>query len=739
MLKKTLITSLVLAHLALILLVCGVIFLEEVYPFHPGDLLYSLQDAGEQARLTLTGGRASRAEYAMILAERRLADLAQADTPERIRVSISSFEEALQTAAVTLDEAPQGAHDDLYQRLDALLVRSEVVVQTLGSKINLPVLQELHSILILSQQVTDQAALRSVLSGEVAAAAVPFLSSNIDHGSFELFGGHYGVACQSCHQDGEYKGTADDCKSCHQPEAYQVFMAGIVGNDITDYLSEDKRDKPAAMYPDHYAGQCSDCHTVENWSPTAFNHKGVFECLSCHKDDTPSFNKNLIVNLKHYPGDCKLCHSSYDSWEVTEYGHEGVEECESCHNQITPTSHYEGVCSNCHLDIQDWNQVVFDHGSRKDCQTCHTADTPANHFDGQCSNCHNTTVWINWEYAHPSSQNCANCHDVPSDHDYTAPCSSCHHSQKGGWELTMHPKESNCEECHTTPARHYDLPCRTCHLQTAWNATVDHAFDQDCLTCHTRETPSNHYVGSCEDCHNTDTWENFDFNHTYYTDCVDCHTVGTDHYTGQCSECHSTDDWWHVDVDHGDLYDCLSCHNTPEDHWPGQCSACHIVSDWSEINFDHATYTNCKACHPRPAGHPRGQCSDCHDTESWLMTTPTPVATLAVLATMEPTATETPVPTGTAIIAVAETPQVISTDDVAGEVIAKPTKVLVAPPLATEWVEIAVTPVPIPQPIEPRPTEGPLPLPVPVPPSVEEYVISPILQVNEMPLEETAE
>lgn len=736
MIKKTIILTLVFAHLALILLVSGIVFLEEVYPFHPGELLYSLQNIGEQARLSMTSGRASRAEYAMTLSERRLADLARAATPERISAAVQAFEKSLQQAAVTLDEAPQGAQEVLYQKLDAVLVRSDVVARTLSSQANLPTLQELHMRLAAYQQAADRPAQKAALLGEISGAPVPFMNNTaVDHGSFDMFGGHYGVACQSCHKDGEYKGTADDCNSCHQPAAYQVYLSGIVGYDMTDYITAEKTNKPAVMYPNHYPGQCSDCHTVDDWTPKTFNHKGVFECLSCHEDDIPRFNKNLIVNQTHYPGDCKLCHSSFDSWQVTEFGHEGVEACESCHNQDTPAFHYEGACTNCHLDIQDWNTVVFDHSSRTDCQTCHTGDAPANHFDGQCSNCHDTGNWLDGEFEHPSGENCGHCHDAPADHNnYNVPCTSCHNAKKSDWGLVSHSKDQNCTDCHSTPAYHYNgVACSTCHKYTAWSlATIDHNnFDGTCLSCHEASVSSSHYTGECDDCHTTSTWSDYDFNHTYYQDCVSCHVTEADHYTGQCSDCHSTDDWVVTEVDHGDLYDCLSCHATPQDHWPGQCSACHVTNDWSEIYFDHTTYTNCKSCHSRPTGHPRGQCSECHTTTTWLIEPPTATPTLMTgTGTPLPTATSTPANTPQGTPKVTATLEVASTVEYSEQVITKPTQEPPVSPVGTAAVEVEVAPVPLPVPLVPKPPVAPAP--IPLPPVEDEYEISPILQVNEM-------
>ena len=540
MYKKVILASLVTAHLILILVISGMFFLAEVYPFQPGDALYPLQHAGEQARLALTSGRASRAEYALALTERRLADMAQAATPEAVQASVESFESALQSAAGALDNAPQGAHETLYTRLGIILGQADVVVHSLGDRVDLAMLQELHSRLVLSQEADSRNELQAVILSEIPAEAVPFYAQDVDHSKFGLFGGHYSIDCMSCHQDGHYAGTANTCSSCHQPKVYQQYMPELYGNRMIAFQSEESLVKPSQLYPEHYAGECSDCHSIYTWEPVAFDHRSVYECVSCHNQDLPVAQVINDVLVEHYPGDCKDCHSSYTDWQMTEYGHEGVQACESCHTQVTPQDHYEGVCSNCHVDIQDWQSVVFDHGRRQECSSCHSIDSPADHYGGQCSNCHSTESWAYGVFDHPSGGNCSTCHAKPANH-YQENCSSCHNPNSGNWEKTKHTDNQNCMQCHDSPVGHYEaMACTTCHASTLWTVSkFDHGIASiACTDCHAALTPADHYQSECQDCHNTTDWSGWVFNHTNYTACAECHLPTTSHYPGQCSDCH---------------------------------------------------------------------------------------------------------------------------------------------------------------------------------------------------------
>ena len=758
MFKKILLGSLVSAQLLMILVISAMFFLAEVYPFHPGELLYPAQNAGEQARLSLTGGRSSKASFALVLAERRLADLAQAADPQAVQASVSSFESSLKTAATALDEAPQGAQEALYARLEIILGQADVVVHSLGDRVDLALLQDLYSRIALSQKAQTPVEVQALLLSEIPAEVVPFYTQDVDHSKFGLFGGHYSIDCMSCHQSGEYASTNSECSSCHQPKVYQQYIPEVYGNRMIAYQGESQHLQATQLYPDHYAGECSDCHSIYTWEPVAFDHSSVFECLSCHSKDIPADRVENNVLVSHYPGDCKQCHSNFSDWQMTEYGHDGVKECESCHSMNTPASHYSGQCSNCHLDIQDWQVVVFDHSNRQDCSSCHSLDAPENHYGGQCSNCHSTEDWSYGVFGHPSGANCSTCHMKPAEH-YKEACASCHNPTSGSWQKTTHTENQDCTKCHNSPVKHYEgIDCTTCHAASMWSvSSFDHEVaDIACTDCHVEEEPLDHYQSVCQDCHNTGSWESYVFNHTGYSACQDCHLpVSSSHYPGICSDCHNTTDWIQVEVDHTNMvdcltchqtpvehypgtcsdchntynwiqievdhtymYDCLSCHETPDGHWPGQCSSCHVVNDWSEINFDHTTYTDCKACHMRPAGHPRGQCSNCHTTDSWLNPTETPLPTVTPnpeenLLPLPPEDENeyglplewvpyfTPKPTSTPVISdVRATPTVQPTED-PRDVEKTPT------PEPTEDPGVMNTPVPAP--VEPDPEPVPVP------------------------------
>ena len=78
--------------------------------------------------------------------------------------------------------------------------------------------------------------------------------STFDHGttSFPLTGGHVSADCASCHANGVFAGTPQDCWTCH------------------------KLDFAQAKDSDHAAGgfsqDCLTCHTDVAWEPASFDH-----------------------------------------------------------------------------------------------------------------------------------------------------------------------------------------------------------------------------------------------------------------------------------------------------------------------------------------------------------------------------------------------------------------------------------------------------------------------------------
>ena len=664
------------ANLLILMLVLGLFTLEANYPFQPDQGGYNLQHSVEQMRLYLAKRAGGQADYALELAERRLADLAMAGDLQQIEAASAAFSLALDQVVAAQAYSPGGVQGELQERFEQFMTQADYVIAAVAAESADPSIaaldRHLHDLLAAAETEEEPVQLAQVKPAtppRIDSAAISFLGEEVEHDSMLLMGGHDGLECESCHGDGIYKGTSEACSSCHvgaPPDGAAPDLAGTW---------------PATLdvYPEHFAGECSDCHGVDDWSVTDFNHEGIIDCLSCHAEDLPLVEASpdlpflRLVSTRpqstygvdedeaHYPGECMLCHSDTLAWEEAAFDHAEVEECESCHERETPGGHYAGECTNCHADVKEWDSVAVDHAEYPDCLTCHIDDDPVNHYPGLCSSCHNDTSWTAAVFNHTGYSDCASCHSKPTKH-FNGGCAGCH--DEATWVVASYSHRGvtpACKSCHEEPKGHFGSGCSTCHSTSSWNSVkLDHSSTADCTSCHS--AGGDHYLGTCANCHSTSVWASATFSHAGYSDCLSCHNPPSGHYTGLCSKCHSTTSWSSVDFDHGGLVDCIACHSGPDEHyagqcsachsvtswkvndidhsgltdcsschsidghWPGQCSDCHNKNDWSEYTFNHTNYTNCKSCHTRPANHAqRGNCSNCHTTDTWVIPTATPI------------------------------------------------------------------------------------------------------------------
>ena len=522
----------------------------------------------------------------------------------------------------------------------------------------------------------------SSIPSEISARLIPFLTTDVDHIDFPLIGGHAGLDCLDCHIEGEYANTPVECSFCHTLERDLLFTPET-GENPYSTLNE--------VYPDHFEGECSDCHTIFHWDGDPWDHEEVTECSTCHEDDIPYADTKLalvdftLINWKkglspltisspfHYAGDCVLCHQDTESWKEWDFQH-NLDKCEGCHengksndfSSVIPNSeeclritecaschvyngheeNYGETCTSCHDNFENWLPAKVDHTGLENCYRCHADDKPKKHSNLMCSYCHITQDWTTIVFEHPEMDglSCKDCHQAPDNHA-NGDCAICHTTSGWGDPSIFHAF-SNCTSCHSAPAGHFPGACTTCHTTRAWDEIrYSHDGKFECEDCHS--APAGHYIGTCESCHFTNWWDNVDFDHTFYaTNCEGCHSPWAGHdWPGECTDCHTTSDWYQIIYTHGNSSDCNSCHSTPSGHWSGQCSKCHNTTNWSEIDFDHTGFSDCKACHTRPANHSRGQCSRCHTTETWDIESPNPTQTPVV--TVTPAPSETPVPTVT--------------------------------------------------------------------------------------------
>jgi hypothetical protein len=204
---------------------------------------------------------------------------------------------------------------------------------------------------------------------------------NFNHNisTFKLSGKHVGVACVQCHINarsvGEFAVTSQDCYSCHF------------------------NDEP---HQGRFGASCSQCHTVDGWTPATFDHNLVafklegeharVACESCHMNQ----------QFKGTPTDCYSCHQQDDAHN----GQNGTD-CAVCHNGTawTPAA------------FNGQHTFPLNHGGGATCSTCH----PAGFTAYTCYGCHEHNEGEvqskHLEEGIGNFQNCMECHANGDKHD----------------------------------------------------------------------------------------------------------------------------------------------------------------------------------------------------------------------------------------------------------------------------------------------------------------------------------
>ena len=615
-----------------ILLVVGALLalMAETHPYGPNDWRYGIQTAAEGVRMRLITEPAARFEYALRVSDYCLADLALADTAGHIDKAARALAKALDFASEVINTQEAGEAETMLGALKVLFIRANLVLQAIRGELATPAVVQLRN--EINAALTGTTVVGSSGDGGsqlMLEVPIPFLVATYDHAQIALSGAHAKLECLDCHLAGVYSGTQAECRACHQIPEAGAHIAGLTGHMQPDNMNLSQ------LYPNHFEGECEECHGLESWDPIAFNHIGVLECISCHEEDVPVDATDPEV-LAHYPGDCMLCHTDTEDWQVAEYSHNRSSDCLSCHDWEKPEAHYVEIpfdCQTCHTYTDAWEHTSH-HEGYTDCVSCHEGETPEEHYEGQCYACHQTDDWLDIRFDHTNymEMSCTTCHEKPDVH-FPGECQTCHTTAYWSPAETAHSALANCNYCHmsSVPLYHYVGACEGCHQSfTSWFDTV---FSHDagllateCTTCHLKDAPNNHYCYDCCRCHNTNEWDQIYFDHVGAVNCLECHTPDTppNHYLGMCSDCHfAGTSWTSVEFDHTLYTDCLDCHidDAPRLHYNGQCSLCHYIDTWTHIDFYHGTtYTDCVYCHTddAPANHYDLQCSSCHITDNWV-------------------------------------------------------------------------------------------------------------------------
>lgn len=266
---------------------------------------------------------------------------------------------------------------------------------------------------------------------------------HFDHAKtrFKVLGKHIGVKCSACHADNAFKHTPRECNECHR-----------------------KDDK----HKGKFGAKCVTCHTDRNWKEILFDHGKVTrypllgkhreaKCESCHKG-------NLYKSKPKLKTDCYSCHKNEDKHKDQQ-----GKKCGACH---TPRSWKEAefdhrmsrfaltglhtlvACSKCHVT------VTFK-DAKSDCWSCHEKqDAHMRRFGADCEICHNTRNWRNWDFDHNKTRlklqnghaglQCVNCHMTP---------------------VAKISQNAGCGVCHGNVDKHdgaYGAICDRCHTDVAW-------------------------------------------------------------------------------------------------------------------------------------------------------------------------------------------------------------------------------------------------------------------------------
>ncbi len=469
---------------------------------------------------------------------------------------------------------------------------------------------------------------------------------------FALAGGHDGVSCKDCHEQGTDYAIADlhkdppknirTCTDCHStPHSDQLINAVAKARGTTRRrtcvachdVSHESFLSPKSQMPD-------ELHAATGFSLDPPHHEQT--CQQCHEEiglrvrladgpDLPARFAELFP--KRSPDDCRACHEDHHAGQFDAGDTKGL--CLACHERLqfkpstfgvdrhaqTPFAltglHEQTECAKCHESVDEVQRFA---GVSTDCTTCHE-DTHAGQFDpgptlGRCDECHDTRGFAPTRFGQ-----------------------AMHGKTK--FPLTGGHLAVGCRDCHVDPdegsARRFvstSMDCAGCHEDVH-----DGVFDgpdkplvvagrRGCARCHVAEGFDR--VNWTDDTHGRWTGYALQGAHARAA-CTDCHApqrrpdggqLTFDKAPRECTACHSEPHAGQFRVD--EVSDCARCHTE--------------TKTFAESIFDHQTQSRfeldkthsalkCSACHksydtPEGVGviryKPLGvRCQDCHGFTSY--------------------------------------------------------------------------------------------------------------------------
>ncbi|MBW8009883.1 MAG: hypothetical protein FVQ83_01400 [Chloroflexi bacterium] len=382
------------------------------------------------------------------------------------------------------------------------------------------------------------------------------------------------IICRDCHM--EHQGSA---------ASLTFFGDGVFPHEVTSYSLQGHQ-----WMADQSAFECIDCHR------DSFINFNLIACTDCHLELEPTY---LNTHSEIFGTACLDCHDGIDTY-TRAFNHDRAP-------FPLDGEHANLGCGDCHIGAASMLALET---TPQDCLSCHREDDiHTGQLGENCDACHNPEGWEQADLDHFQTNFPLEGRHVSVD------CMQCHS------ENQYRGTPQSCVECHQEQDIHnanFGLHCAACHTADGWEyAVFDHSTGNtnNCISCHSPDTPANHFAGQCSACHNTTTWQGaaIDHNLAGFTNCISCHTPETpvNHFEGQCSDCHSTNTWGGATFNHtfplkheNSNGECSNCHpsNASPAYSTYTCYNCH-EHDASKVEREHreegiTNYQDCMECHP---------------------------------------------------------------------------------------------------------------------------------------------
>ncbi|WP_456379165.1 cytochrome c3 family protein [Lutibacter sp.] len=236
------------------------------------------------------------------------------------------------------------------------------------------------------------------------------------------------TSCFSCHTP--FSGVSPKkCITCHN-----VKEIGII---TTKGVSIAYEDKNVVFHQELTDEDCLSCHSdhkgvmafrpVSQFSHTLLQQNALNKCNKCHNNPSDNLHSNLT-------GNCFECHT-VNAWTPSTFDHDtfftnnvqAQNQCNTCHSTPNDALHsnFTGNCIDCHT-LKSWTPSTFKHDEyfkfdrdhKTECTTCHVNK---NYKKYTCYGCHeHSRSNIREEHLEEgifNYTNCTECHRSSNEHE----------------------------------------------------------------------------------------------------------------------------------------------------------------------------------------------------------------------------------------------------------------------------------------------------------------------------------